>query len=341
MKIALISKLWEPTSRYSIGGTGFVVGALADELIKRGHQVTLFASGDSRTKAKLVSVIPRCFADSRYSEPQYFLNIARAFEQAADFDVIDCHVEEKALYFSRLVKTPLVFTLEFGEFDQGQQRILNHYRGNNFIAISNALRKSLPRLNWLSTVYNGIYVDDFPFSSRHGNYLVFLGRLSPQKGPHLAIQLARKLKMKLFLAGKMSPEDQNYLDSQVKPYIDGHQIKYLGLVKYTEKKKLLKGALALISPIQYLEAFGLNLVEAMACGTPAIAFRRGAISEVIKNGVSGFVIPPDNLDAMAKAVLQAKELDRGLVRQWVEKNFPTSKMVEGYLSAYRKVLKKR
>ena len=337
MKIALVSKLWEPTSPHSRGGTGFVVGSLADGLVERGHEVTLYASGDSVTAARLVSFSPRHIPD-RFPEALYYLTIAQAFNDAASFDIIDCHVEEKSLFFNPLVEIPVVNTIEFGLFDEEQLKVFETYRSKNFISISHACREIAPGLNWIGNVYNGIKVDDFPFSPEPGEYLLLLGRVSAQKGVKEAVQLALKTGRKLIVAGKTTDEDRDYLREFFWPYVDGERIVYLGLVSYQEKMPLLKNARALISPLCYLEAFGLNLAEAMACGTPAIAFDRGAAREVIEDGVTGFITPSGDLEAMAAAVGAVDRIDRRACRKRVEENFTVKKMVDGYEEIYRRLI---
>jgi len=340
MKIALVSKLWEPTSPRSIGGTGFIVGSLADGLVERGHKVTVYASGDSKLKAKLVSVSKKHVWD-RFPEALYYLTIAKAFKDAEKYDIIDCHVEEKSLFFSPLVNTPVVNTFEFGLFDDEQRRVFKEYKDQKCISISYTCRKIYPELNWIANVYNGIRVEDFPFSDQRGDYLLLLGRVSSQKGVHHAVQVALKSGLRLIIAGKVVDEDRDYLNEKVWPYVDNEQIKYIGLVNYQDKMPLLKNALALISPLCYLEAFGLNLVEAMACGTPAVAFNRGAAPEVIEDGVTGFIVPPGDVKGMVEALKKVPQLDRAKCRQRVEENFTVDKMVDGYEKVYREVTGKK
>ena len=337
MRIAIISKLWEATSPQSVGGTGFIVGSLADGLVDRGHDVTLYASGDSQTKARLIAVTSRSYPE-RFPEALYYLTIAKAFKDADQYDLIDCHVEEKSLFFAPLVKTPVVVTFEFGMFDDEQRQVFAEYRDQPCISISQAVREIYPEMNWIANVYNGIRIKDFPFSDRTGDYLLLLGRLSSQKGVHYAVEVARRTGKRLLIAGKVVEEDREYLDKYLWPYVDNDQIKCLGLVSYREKMPLLQNALALLSPLCYLEAFGLNLAEAMACGTPVIAFDRGAAGEVVEDGVTGFVLPPDDVEATAAAVDRVSELDRKACRKRVEENFTVDKMVEGYEAAYRKLL---
>lgn len=343
MKIALISKLWEPTSVKSVGGTGFVVGSLADGLVKKGHEVTLFATGDSETKAKLVSVIDKHSPDY-YPEALYYLNIAEAFYRQDEFDIIDCHVEEKGLVFTPFARVPVVTTIEFGLFLEDQLTLFKKFKDQNYISISDSVRQICPELNWVATVYNGIRVEDFQLNDGPKDYLLILGRVAKQKGIHYAIEVAKKMGMDLKIAGKVretDPVDREYFEKQVKPHIDGKQIQYLGVVGYKEKIKLLENALALISPVDYIEAFGLTLIEAMASGTPAIAFDMGATGEIIKNGKTGFVVPHGDVEAMSEAVKKVNQIDRNDCRKYVAENFTVEGMVEGYEEVYRKIIKQK
>jgi glycosyltransferase involved in cell wall biosynthesis len=284
-----------------------------------------------------VAVSDRSYPE-RFPEALYYLTIARAFKDATRYDLIDCHVEEKSLFFAPLVKTPVVVTFEFGMFDDEQRQVFAEYRDQPSISISQAVRQIYPGMNWIANVSNGIRVKDFPFSDRPGDYLLLLGRVSAQKGVHHAVEVARRTGKRLLIAGKVVKEDQKYLDKYLWPYVDNDQIKYLGLVSYREKMPLLRNALALLSPLCYLEAFGLNLAEAMACGTPVLAFDRGAAAEVVEDGVTGFILPPDDVEAMAAAVERVTGLDRTACRKRVEESFTVDKMVEGYEAAYRKLL---
>jgi glycosyltransferase involved in cell wall biosynthesis len=338
MKIALVSKIWEPTSAHSIGGTGFIVGALTDALVERGHDVTLYASGDSETKAKLVAVVEK-HSPTYFNDASYYLNIAKAFKDAEKYDIIDCHVDEKSLFFMPLIKTPVICSIGYGYFTKDQKQIFREYKDQNFLSISNALRKVAPEANWIATVYNGIRVEDFPFSDKKGDYLFFLGRVSEQKGIKYAVQAALKAGIKLVVAGKTPSADKEYLDKYFWPYVDDKKIKYIGPVNYKEKMPLLKNALALVSPICVLEAFGLNLVEANACGTPVIVFDRGAAREVIKDGETGFVTKPDDTDAIVEAVKKLDSIDRKKCRRRIEDNFSIEKMAAGYEKVYSKLVK--
>ncbi|MFH0891571.1 MAG: glycosyltransferase family 4 protein [Candidatus Falkowbacteria bacterium] len=337
MKIAIISKLWERSDPFSTGGTGAVVGNLAEGLVKRGHKVTLFASGNSKTKAALVSVTPRPYGDkNHYSEIKEFGNISRAFSSSGNFDIIDCHVEHKGLFFSRLVKTPVVHSLEYGEIPKEEIAFLKEHRRENFIMISKAMAKRLSFLNIAGVIHNGLDFSRFPFNEKPEDYFLFLGRLSPQKGPGIAIEAARSLKLKLILAGKTSRTDQRYLDKYVWPYVDNKRIIYAGEVGFKEKIRLLKSARAVLHPHTYFEAFGLVPVEAQACGTPAIVFPGGASREIVVSGRTGFIVK--NIEGLMAAVKKIEGIDRRACRKFVAEKFPVEKMIDGYEKTYKRVI---
>lgn len=336
MKIAIVSKLWEPTSPQSTGGTGSSVGFLAEELIKRGHDITLFASSDSTDKAKLISVISSSEFRSNYSEPLEYLNISQAFDKKRKFDIIHCHTEYKSLFFDN-TDAPVLHTIRYGEFFEHEQKVLNNYKNYNFASISKFIQTLLPKLNWIGNIYNGIDIKKFPFQEKKQNYLLFLARMSPQKGPDIAIKIAKKLGIRLILAGKKSPADKEYLAKKVEPFIDTGQIKYLGEADFETKINLLKNALCLLHPISVNEAFGITLIESMACGTPVIAFNKGAVSEVIENNKTGFVVETE--EEMISAIKNIGSISKKTCRRRVEKNFTVEKMTDGYEEIYRKIIK--
>lgn len=335
MRIALISKLWERTDPLSTGGTGMSVGILAEELIKRGHQVSLFATGNSRTKARLISVRQKPFTND-YSEIQEYQNIANAFEKANTFDLIHCHVEHKALFFSNLVKTPVLHSIRYGEFWQQELQLLKKYKKLNFCANSKSLVKKYSFLNWKGFAYNGINVANYTFNAEPANYLLFLGRLSPQKGPDIAIKIAKATKQKLFLAGKISDADKDYLNKKVFPFIDQKNVVYIGEAQFKDKIDLLKNAKALLQPINYYEACSNTILESGACGTPVIAFNKGSNKELIKNGTNGFVVKTYN--QMINAVKNINTIKRINCRKYIENNFTVEKMTNSYEKIYKKIV---
>ena len=338
MKIALVSTLWEPASYNSTGGTGAFVGYLAEELVKRRHDVTLFASGNSKTSAKLVSITDTHFFDGNFSDPLEYLNIANAFRNTDNFDIIHCNNRFRSLVFSDLVSTPSLHMIDYGEFFNHEMKVIKKYPNANFITISKSIQKQF-NLNWKGYIYHGIDIKKFHFQEKKQDYLLFLGRMTPQKGPDTAIRIAKKLGMKLILAGKKSPADKQYLSKKIEPFIDNCQIKYIGEANFDTKIDLLQNALCLLHPISINEAFGITLIEAMACGTPVIAFNRGAVSEVIANKKTGFIVETEN--EMIEAIKNIDSISKKTCRKRVEDNFTVEKMTDGYEKLYNLILNKK
>ena len=335
MKIAVVSKLWEATSPVATGGTGACVGYLVEELQKRGHEVSLFAASDSMRSVELVG--DRSSGDFRrhYSEPIEYLNIAAAFDRRCAFDVIHCHNEYKSLFFGAASATPSLHTVRYGEFFSDELAVFDRFRHLNFASISQAVKNMLPDLNWRGVVQNGLDLRRFPFCAVKEDYLLFLARLSPQKGPDIAIRIAQAAGKRLIMAGKRSDKDAAYLAEKVDPFIDGERIKYLGEVDFATKIDLLARATALLHPISYLEAFGMTIIEAMACGTPVIAFDRGAIPEVIVHGRTGFIVTGEA--EMIETVGRVGVIKPADCRRHVEENFTVEKMAEGYEKLYHQI----
>lgn len=335
MKIALVSKLWETTDPTSTGGTGLSVGLLANELVKRGHQVTLFATGDSKTRAKLIAVRNKKWQND-YSEPIEYLNIANAFSEHKKYDIIHTHVEQKAAFFADLVNTPTIMSLRYGEFFADELKILKKYKNLNWLTNSQALQKSLSFIKFKGFVYNGLDLESYPYTEKADNYLLFLARLSPQKGPDIAIQIAKKLGLKLILAGKIVERDKKYLAEKVFKYVDNQQIKYVGEVNFKTKIKLLKKASCLLHPNTVFEACSNVILEAQACGTPVIAYNNGSNSELIINNKTGFIVK--NLNEAVTAVKKISLIKRRDCRQNTETNFTVEKMTDNYEKIYSEII---
>jgi glycosyltransferase involved in cell wall biosynthesis len=343
MRIAQIAPLWERVPPPTYGGTELVVSLLTDELVRRGHEVTLFASGDSISLAKLESVHPQALRlDSSIKEPAIYemLQLSQAYERADEFDVIHSHMGCAALPYTRLVKTPTVHTLH-GIFTPDNEKMFGHARNQPYISISNSQRDARVGLNYVATVYNGINVDSYVFhpTAQEPPYLVFLGRISPEKGTHLAIEIAKRAGWHLKIAGKIDVVDVEYYEEQIKPHIDGKQIEYLGEANHVQKNMLMGGAVATLFPITWREPFGLVMVESMASGTPVIAMNLGSASEVIDHGKTGFLC--NSVDECVQAVHQVSQLDRQSCRDHVLRNFSVQRMVDGYEAVYQKILEER
>lgn len=340
MRIAQIAPLWERVPPFRYGGIELVVALLCDELVSRGHEVTLFASGDSITKAKLASVHDQALRlDKRIKEPGVYeqMMLANAYGRAEEFDIIHSHVGCAALPFTQFVKTPTVHTTH-GIFTPDNEKIFRQFAWEPYISISEAQREPRLGLNYIHTVYNGIDTSAYTYQAEPDNppYLAFVGRLSPEKGPLGAIQIAKAVGIPLKMAGKLDVVDEEYYKTSLEPQIDGEQIQYLGEVSHEEKVKLLAGASATLFPITWREPFGLVMIESMATGTPVIGTSMGSVPEVIAHGKTGFVC--HDLEKAIAAVPEAMKLNRQTCRDYVVERFSIKSMVDEYEVAYQRAL---
>jgi len=337
MRIAMLSPLEMRVPPIGYGGTELVVSLLTEELVRRGHDVTLFASGDSVTNAKLVSVCPRFLRGSgRDAGILTMLSVVTCLEQADKFDIIHNHTCFEGMSTAGLVRTPMLTTLHGGL--KGDWLLLfEHYKGW-YNTISHSAKRLLPdKERFVGVIYNAIDVKSYPFRGDDREpYLLFLSRISPEKGPHLAIEVAKKVGRKLIIACNVHPVDEEYFQTMVMSGVDGNQIQYVGEADYYQKRKLMSEAYCLLAPITWDEPFGLFLAEAMACGLPVIVFNRGSAPEVVKHGETGFVV--NTLDEMANAVELVPRISRRRCREWVEQHFDVPRMVDDYLRAYERVL---
>jgi glycosyltransferase involved in cell wall biosynthesis len=343
MRIAQVAPLWERVPPPAYGGIELVVGLLTDELVRRGHEVTLFASGDSISLAKLESVHHQALRlDSNVREYGIYemLQMSRVYEQASEFDIIHSHMGCVALPYGNLVKTPTVHTLH-GIFTPDNEKMFTHARRQPYVSISDAQREPRLDLNCVATVYNGIDLSTYDFypEPQDPPYLAFLGRISPEKGTHLAIEIAKRSGWRLKMAGKVDVVDVDYYEQQIKPHIDGKQIEYLGETDHEQKSALIGGAVATLFPITWREPFGLVMIESMAAGTPVIAMALGSTTEIISHGKTGFLC--NNVDEFVEAIDQVAQLNRNDCRDHVSKHFSVQKMTAGYEAVYQQVLAKR
>ena len=343
MRIAQVAPLWERVPPPAYGGIELVVGLLTDELVRRGHEVTLFASGDSITLAKLESVHSQALRlDSTVKEYGIYemQQMSRVYEKASEFDIIHSHVGCAALPYGNLVKTPTVHTLH-GIFTPDNEKMFTHARSQPYISISDAQREPRLNLNCVATVYNGIDTSTYEFHEKPQDppYLAFLGRISPEKGTHLAIEIAKRSGWRLKMAGKVDVVDVDYYEQEIKPHIDGKQIEYLGEADHAQKNELIGGAVATLFPITWREPFGLVMVESMVTGTPVIAIELGSASEVIVHGKTGFLC--HSVDECVEAIDKATQLNRNDCREHVLKYFSVERMTDGYEAVYQKVLAER
>ncbi len=315
-----------------------VVSILTEGLVARGVDVTLFATADSITRARLAAVAPRGYAEDPSLDAKVYeaLHVGNAFEQAAEgaFDILHNHFDFLPLTYSRLVATPVVSTIH----GFSSERIVPVYRAYNstsyLVAISAADRRV--DLDYAATIHHGIPLDEFTFRADPGEYLLFFGRIHADKGAREAIEVARRTGHTLVLAGIV--QDADYFRSAVEPFLDGKQIQYVGSVGPAERDALLGGALALLHLVRFDEPFGLSVVEAMATGTPVIAFQRGSMPELIDSGRNGFLVAPGDIEGVVSAVGRLGELDRHAARLHVERSFSAERMVDDYLGLYQRIV---
>ena len=341
MKIAQIAPLCERVPPPAYGGTEIIVSLLTEELVRRGHEVTLFASGDSQTSAHLE---PACSRSLREASPKEItvcqsLQLNRVFNSAGEFDLIHSHIGEVAFPYSNLVKTPTLHTVH-GIIPSHIEPLWVDAKEQNFISISNSQRRRDLQLNYVATVYNGVDTSKYPFRIQPDNppYLAFLGRMSPEKGPHLAIEIAKRTGWHLKMAGKIDPVDREFFAKEIEPLIDGKQIEFLGEFNHQQKCPLMAGAVATLFPITWKEPFGLVMAESMAVGTPVIAMALGSTKEVIEDGKTGFLC--HSVEECIAALDRIKTIDRVACRDRVVAKFSVERMVDDYEAVYQKLLAK-
>jgi glycosyltransferase involved in cell wall biosynthesis len=334
VKVAILSPVTWRTPPRNYGPWEQVVSNITEGLIEKGLDVTLFATGDSITKAKLEAVCELPCAEDSFCDPKVCecLHISHLMEQADRFDIIHNNFDFLPLSYSRLIDTPIITTIHgFSSLD-----IIPVYKKYNrsvaYIAISNADRHS--ELDYIRTIYHGIDPKDFILRSQKEDYLLYFGRIHPDKGANAAIEIARQAGYSLKMAGLI--QDENYFNVQIKPHIDGNRVEYLGNAGPEVRNKLLGGAMALLHPIYFEEPFGLSVIEAMMCGTPVIAFARGSMPELIIDGVSGYLA--NNIAEAVNAVEKLKTIDPLACRQHACRNFSRERMIDDYIGAYKTVL---
>jgi glycosyltransferase involved in cell wall biosynthesis len=346
MRVAQIAPMYEavPPTRY--GGTERVVWNICEELVKLGHNVTLFASGDSQTSATLEATTPRALRHEMTRQeivemaPLLHLEMmSKVYSRAHEFDIIHSHVHDllASLPLSRLTATPTVTTLHGDLHRNNLPPILPYYPDAPLVSVSMSQRlptRELP-LNWAGCVYNGIPLDHFSFRSMPGTYLAFVGRICPEKGIAWAVEVARRAGMPLKVGAKIDPCDRQYWEEQIAPLFEANRVEFLGELTESEKAELLANAYATLFPIDWPEPFGLVMPESLACGTPVIARNRGSVPEIVRDGVSGFIC--ETLDEMVAAVARVASLNRHDCRRQAER-FSSTAMAHGYFQVYARVL---
>lgn len=337
MKIAMLSPIAWRTPPLGYGPWERVVSLLTEGLVARGIDVTLFATANSVTRAKLHAVVPAPYEEDRDLDPKVWecLHISEVFERAGDFDLIHNNFDFLSLTYSGLTDTPVLTTIH----GFSSPKILPVYRKYNkkthYVSISDADRS--PELDYIATVYHGIDLENFTFQETAGDYLLFFGRIHHDKGAAEAIQIAAETGMKLIMAGVI--QDHDYYRTEVEPHLDGDRIRYVGIAGPELRDRLLGGARALLHPINFNEPFGLSVVEAGACGTPVVAYSKGSMPELIENGSNGFLV--SDVNTAAEAVGRLPAISRRKCRQLVEQRFSRERMVEDYISVYHKIIGKK
>jgi glycosyltransferase involved in cell wall biosynthesis len=356
LRIAMLAPVTWPVPPVAYGPWEQVVSNITENLVLMGHEVTLFAAAGSQTAARLVETVPHPLSlwpaeernrtrrldpvsgllvgppDFRALEQQH---IATCMETVAKggFDIVHSHLHVHALVFSRLIHCPLVSTLHGSAWNVVLHPVFDRYRDQPIVSISNAERQLKPDLNYVATVYDGVRVEEFPLCTDKEPYLLFAGRISPEKGPAEAIAIARRAGMPLRIAGLVEPQYQDYFDQRVKPYLDDRNITYLGLLSQRDLVPQYQHAAAVLFPICWCEPCGMVAIEAQACGTPLIAFRYGALPEIIRDGRTGFVV--QGVDEAVAAVQHLAEIDPRECRANAERRFSAHVMALGYASVYR------
>ncbi|WP_026615749.1 glycosyltransferase family 4 protein [Ensifer aridi] len=341
MKIAQIAPLFESVPPKLYGGTERVVYSLTEELVRQGHDVTLFASGDSITSAKLVRCSNMAFRLNPAVQdpiPYHMVMLEDVRRQAANFDILHFHIDLLHFPLVRSLASKSVTTLH-GRLDLPDLKpFYASFPDVPLVSISDDQRKPMPPVNWVGTVYHGLAPDALPFT-RHpkGDYLAFLGRISPEKRPDVAIEIAARVDMPLRIAAKIDRVDEEYWSRAIEPLVKRHSnVEFIGEISEHQKAEFLGNARALLFPIDWPEPFGLVMIEAMACGTPVIAFRCGSVTEVLDHGISGFIV--DSTEEAVNAVRDLDKLDRRTVRATFEERFTARRMANDYLDIYRSLV---
>jgi glycosyltransferase involved in cell wall biosynthesis len=339
MRIAQVAPLAESVPPKLYGGTERIVAFLTDELVKLGHEVTLFASGDSHTTARLVAMWPhalRLGGSAQDSLAPHVLMLEEVAKTSRDFDVIHFHISHFHFPVARRLDVPHVTTMH-GRLDIPElPPLYREFRDVPVVSISDAQRKPLPDAGWIGTVYHGLPLDLFQFSPGPGEYLAFVGRISPEKRVDRAIAIAAACERPLRIAAKVDTADRDYFEREIRPLLDNPLVEYVGEINEAQKQTFLGDATALLFPIDWPEPFGLVMIEALACGVPVIAFRGGSVPEVIEHGVTGFIV--DSLEQAVTATENVLRLSRQRCRAEFERRFNANRMARDYVDLYQRLI---
>lgn len=336
MRIAQVAPLQLAVPPRKYGGTERIISELTETLVQLGHDVTLFATGDSRTSARLVPFTPEALAQHREVDPlaTRLSLLTEVYRRADEFDVIHSHLEHLTLPFTAGAATPTVLTFHSRLDIPGLAPLLAAYPGVNCVSISDDQRIPAPDAHWVATVYHGVDVGDFPYVDTPGEYLVFVGRIAPEKGPDRAIEVAKRAGIPLKIAAKVDPMDRVYFKERIEPLLDTPLVEFLGPVDERRKRELMAGALALVLPIDWPEPFGIVFIEALACGTPVLTRPFGAAPEVVEDGTTGFL--RESTEDLAAAVRDIAALSRAACRREAERRFSTRRMAQNYVAVYER-----
>ena len=340
MRIAQVAPLAESVPPRGYGGTERVISWLTEDLVRRGHDVTLFASGDSRTEAKLVPVVDEGLRLKNELDTyliQQMIELEQVAARCGEFDVIHYHCDYHHFPLSRRSPTPTLTTLH-GRLDlPGLPAIFSAFPEMPLVSISDTQRRPLgSHLNWWQTIYHGLPKDSLRYSAQGGDYFAFLGRICPEKRVDRAIEIARRLRVPLKIAAKVDPADREFYETKVRPLLEGEYVEWIGEIGDEQKSDFLGNAKALLFPIDWPEPFGLVMIESLACGTPVVAFDHGSVPEVLKDGYTGYVVR-DMETAVARAS-QIDEIKRSDCRSWFESRFSVETMTSQYIKAYERLL---
>jgi len=342
MRIAQIGPLMESVPPRLYGGTERIVAYLAEELVRLGHDVTLFASGDSVTSANLIPCVPmalRLDSNVRDVIPYYMLMLDRVRERADEFDILHFHIDQFHFPLFRPIASRTLTTLHGRQDLHDLKPLYVGFSEMPLVSISNDQRKPITGSNFVATVYHGLPLNLLqPTYHARGGYLAFLGRISPEKRPDRAIRIAQALGMPLKIAAKIDKVDEKYFHEQIAPLLSGPGIEFIGEINELGKSEFLGGASALLFPVDWPEPFGLVMIEAMACGTPVLAFRRGSVPEIIDPGVTGMIV--DSMEEAVRTLPRVLALDRRKVRRRFEQRFSATRMARDYVRVYRSLLER-
>jgi glycosyltransferase involved in cell wall biosynthesis len=335
LRIAQVAPLFESVPPKLYGGTERVVAYLTEELIRRGHEVTLFASGDSTIDAAIKSTRASALREQglvSWGSSLHLPLLSEVFDNADRFDLIHCHIDYWSFPFARLVRTPVLTTMH-GRLDIAPLlEVYRYYRDAAVVSISDAQRKPLPELNWVGTVYHGLTGEKLRFNPGPGKYLAFLGRIAPEKRPDLAIEIARRAGIPLRIAAKVDETDREYYRTVIRPMLDGPGVEFIGEISEDQKGEFLGNAIALLFPIDWPEPFGLVMIEALACGTPVIARPCGSVPEILRDGITGYI--GSTVEELARAVQRAANISRKRCRAEFESRFTSETMAANYEEVY-------